>query len=280
VEGGGLWPLQGKPGGAVTRPLGMGGRHVANSRSEPSEPPDDSNERPTRTDWFPWGSGGPRSAGAGSRRVLLITAVVCLCVVAAGVSVAVFSSPGGSRGHLAGASSNPTATMTQAARPTASTASSPAASSRATTRPDITSHGVATSALQWPPHLKPQILSWKGGPGGKALATVNSQMGSAMQAAGLKLYASMRVTCAELASDIGTAQAGPPIPYAAMQRMYAKALVKLSTAAADCRSAISLHADGEDMSVHVNKTLLSQSRLEFAATSKVLYRATAQIQSA
>jgi hypothetical protein len=105
-------------------------------------------------------------------------------------------------------------------------------------------------------------------------------MGSAMQAAGLKLYVSMRVTCAELASDIGSAQAGPPIPYAAMQQMYAKALVKLSTAAADCRSAISVHADGEDTSVHVNKALLSQSRLEFAATSKVLYRATAQIQSA
>jgi hypothetical protein len=273
---------EGKPWGTVVRPLSMGGKHMADGRSEPSKPPDGSNEQPTRADWFPWGSGGSRSAGVGSRRVLLITAAVCLCVVAAGVSVAVFSSPGGSRGgHMAGVSSNPTAAVTQAAQPTASTAPSPAASSRATSRSDVTSHGVATSALRWPPHLKRQILSWKAGPGGKALATVNDQMGSAMQAAGLKLYASMRLTCTELASDIGTAQAEPPIPYAAMQRMYAKALARLSTAAADCRSAISLHAQGdENTSVHVNQALLSQSRLEFAATSKVLYRATAQIQSA
>ena len=49
-------------------------------------------------------------------------------------------------------------------------------------------------------------------------------MGSAMQAAGVRLYATMKMTCASLASDIGTAQAGPPIPYAAMQRLYGNAL--------------------------------------------------------
>ena len=100
-----------------------------------------------------------------------------------------------------------------------------------------------------------------------------------MQAAGVKLYASMKTTCVALAADIGTAQAGPPIPYAAMQRLYARALVRLSTAAADCRSAISVNPQDESTSIHLNEALLSQSRLEFAAVSRELYRATAQIQS-
>ena len=251
---------------------------MADGRPEPSKPPNGNNEKQTRPEWFPWAAGsGSRRADGGSRRVLFITLAACLCVVAAGVSVAVFSSPDGSQtGHLVGAGHSPSAAASQAAQPTA-----PVSSSHATTRPDVTSNGVAESALRWPLQLKHQILRWKAGPGGKALTTVNDQMGSAMQAAGLQLYAPMEMTCAELASDIGTAQTGPPIPYAAMQRLYAKALSRLSTAAADCRSAISVHHEGdEDTTIHVDKALLSQSRLEFAAGSKVLYRATAQIQSA
>jgi hypothetical protein len=105
-------------------------------------------------------------------------------------------------------------------------------------------------------------------------------MGSAMQAAGVKLYSTMKLACASLASDVGTAQAGPPIPYAAMQRLYTNALAGLSSAAADCRNAISEHPSDETTAVHVDEALLNQSRLEFAAMSKKLYRATAQIQSA
>jgi hypothetical protein len=235
---------------------------------EPSLPPNGGNEQPT----------GPARLlqAVGSRRALLITLVACLCVIVAGVAVAVFSSPGGSQARqIAGADTSPAATKAQAAQPAA-----PTASSRATTRPGVTSSGIAKSVLQWPPQLKHQILRWKAGPGGKALAMVANHMGSAMQAAGLELYAPMRMTCVELGSDVGTAQAGPPIPDAAMQRLYANALARLSTAAADCRSAISAHPQGdESISIHVNKALLSQSRLEFAATSKELYRATAQIQS-
>ena len=100
-----------------------------------------------------------------------------------------------------------------------------------------------------------------------------------MQAAGVRLYATMTVACASLASDIGTAQAGPPIPYGAMQRLYGKALTVLSKAAADCRNAISEHPADESIAIHVNKVLMDQSRLEFAAASKKLYQATAQLQS-
>jgi hypothetical protein len=251
---------------------------MADGRPEPSKPNGD-NGKQARPEWFPWAAGsGSRAVSGRSRRVMFITLAVCLCVVAVGVAVAVFSPPRGSSqaAHIASADGSPVASTTHAAQPTA-----PVASSHATTRPDVTSDGVAKSALQWPLQLKHQILQWKTGPGGKALATVESQMGSAMQTAGLKLYTPMKMTCTELASDIGTAQAGPPIPYPAMQRMYAKALGRLSTAAADCRSAISVRPEGdENTSIRVDQTLLSQSRLEFAAGSEALYRATAQIQSA
>ena len=100
-----------------------------------------------------------------------------------------------------------------------------------------------------------------------------------MQSAGLKQYAAMKVACAQLASDIGTARAEPPIPDSAMQRLYARALAGLSRAAAHCRSAISIHVDDESTDVHLNRPLLNRSRVEFAAASTKLYRATGEIAS-
>ncbi|HEY1343744.1 MAG TPA: hypothetical protein VGF54_02005 [Streptosporangiaceae bacterium] len=252
---------------------------MADGRSQSPEPPNGGNEQPTRQQWFPWAAaGGSRRAGGGSRRVLLVTLAVCLCVAAAGVSVAVLSSPGGQAGRISAANSTPTSNaasgaQTQPGQPTAPT-------SRGTTGPKVTSQGVVTPPLGWPSQLNHQMLHWKAGPGGTTLNAVEQHMGSAMQAAGVKLYASMKLACASLASDVGTAQAGPPIPYAAMQRLYATALTGLSGAAANCRSAISEHPSDETTAVHVNQALLDQARLEFAAMSKKLYRATAQIQSA
>jgi hypothetical protein len=104
-------------------------------------------------------------------------------------------------------------------------------------------------------------------------------MGTAMQSAGLKLYAAMRRACAQLASDVSAAQAGPPIPDNAMQRLYTMALAGLSRAAADCHTAISIHEDGEHTAAHVNGPLLNRSRVEFAAASTKLYRATGEIAS-
>jgi hypothetical protein len=185
--------------------------------------------------------------------------------------------PGGQATHIAVTNNTPsaTATKTQPAQPT-----SPPASSHATTGPKVKSEGAATTALGWPQRLNHQILRWKAGPGAKALAAVEQQMGTAMQAAGVPLYATMETACASLASEIGTAQAGPPIPYDVMQRLYTEALAGLSSAAADCRAAISEHPGEETVAIHVNQALLSQSRQEFATMSKKLYRATARIQSA
>jgi hypothetical protein len=248
---------------------------------EPLKPPDD-DEPQTSSEEV------PEAAGGGSRRMLLVSLAVLLWVVGAGVSVAVLSSPGddqvgfitgrgpgGSQaGHAASADNSP-AVKASSARPTAPSASSPPVGGA-----DVTSNGVAKSALQWPPQLEHRMVRWWAGSGGATLTAVEAHMGNAMQAAGLKFYSPMSLACTTLASDINTAQAGPPIPYAAMQRLYARALDGLSVAAADCRAAISVHANGEeDIEVHLDKVLLNRSRAEFAAMSKKLYTATAEVQA-
>jgi hypothetical protein len=243
---------------------------MTDSQPGPSKPATDRGKQP----------GGPVRAlwaGSGSsRRIVLIVSAACLCVAAAGVTVAVLSSPGSPAGHIA-AGSSPAAKATQ---PQAGQPAAPAASSPAVAGAKVTSNGVAKSALRWPPRLNNQIQRWREGPGGSYLASVTSQMGAAMQAAGVKQYGAMRMTCTTVASEVRAAQAGPPIPDAAMQRLYAKALAGLSSAAADCRQAISEHPEGdEDLEIHLNHALLDQARLEFAAASKKLYRATAEISS-
>jgi hypothetical protein len=218
----------------------------------------------------------PGAAGGSSRLVMLIAATVGLCLVLAGVAIAVFSSPGGSQaGRDAGVGNSPAVEITPAAQPTAA----PVASSRATPRTGGTSDGLAKSVLRWAPGHTRQILRWDAGPGGKTLAAVGEQMGTAMQSAGLKMYAPMKLACAQLASDVSTAQAGPPIPDNVMQRLYAKALAGLSGAAADCNNAISEHAGDEVTEIGLNRPLLNRARVEFAAASTKLYRATGEIES-
>jgi hypothetical protein len=102
-------------------------------------------------------------------------------------------------------------------------------------------------------------------------------MGDAMQDAGTKVYPAMKLSCTVLASDIRTARAGPPIPDAAMQQEYGRALAGLSRAAVSCQHAIWTTGEGEDTAVHVHNTLFNLSRAEFAAGSKMLYAATADI---
>ena len=234
---------------------------------QPSGPPEDANGRRPRSGHGFW-------AGIGrSRRVQFIILAACLCVIVAGVSIAVFSSRGGSEAsHLAGADNSLGAIQAGGAQTTA-----PVPPSRGST---VTSDGIAKTALQAPPELKDQILRWKAGPGGAALSSVTLQLGTAMQAAGVKTYVPMKLACRSLASSINAAQAAPPIPDGAMQRLYTKALAGLSGAAADCRNAVSSHPDGDEtLAVHVNTVLLNRSMAELAAKSKLLYKATAEIRA-
>jgi len=247
---------------------------MIDGQPEPSRRPDEDSEQQAGS------APVPGAAGGSSRRVMLIAATVGLCLVLAGVAIAVFSSPnGGQAGRVAGAGNSPATATPPAATPPAAQPTAPAASSRGTPRPKVASDGLAKSVLRWAPGRKRQILRWDAGPGGQALAAVSEQMGTAMQSAGLKQYAQMKLACAQLASDIGAARAEPPIPDAAMQRLYAKALTGLSRAAADCHAAISIHVDDESTDVHLNRPLLNRSRLEFAAASKKLYRATGEIEA-
>jgi hypothetical protein len=102
-------------------------------------------------------------------------------------------------------------------------------------------------------------------------------MGYALQAFGARLYFPMKLACARLASDTRAAQTAPPIPDAAMQRMYGGALARLSLAAANCRQAISVLLGDESTETHVQNVVIHRSLAEFAAGSKTLYIATAEI---
>jgi hypothetical protein len=259
---------QSKPRATVRRPLTMTGRHMADGRRGHSQQLGDGKERLKDSAWVTWAALGS------SRRMILITGAACLCLIVAGVSAAILVL-GSQAGHVAATISSGSAAKSPDGQSAASIASS-----RATTGIQVTSNGIAKSALQWPPGLKHRILRWKAGPGGTALVTVEQQMGNSMQASGTGLYASMRTACASLASSAKQAQAGPPIPDAAMQQLYGKALAELSTAAVDCRNAISTQQESDEtLTVHVNKALLNRSRLEFTTASGKLYRATEQIQS-
>jgi hypothetical protein len=121
---------------------------------------------------------------------------------------------------------------------------------------------------------------WNAGSGGAALSAVSTQLANAMQAAGVGLYPVARQGCSALRSSVQAAQAAPPIPYTAMQRPYAGVLARLSSAAEDCRNAISVRPDGDEgTKTSLNKTLLSHSLSELAAGSQALYTATARIRT-
>jgi hypothetical protein len=206
--------------------------------------------------------------------VLLAAGVVGLCAIVTGVSLAAFSSPGGQVSQAAGASNggSPTATA-RSSQPTPPIASS-------TTGPNITSAGIAKTALQYPPALKNQMLHWNAGRGGAELSAVTAHLGNVSQAGGMSLYSQLRLECASLSSSVREARSAAPIPDKVMQRSYARVLAKLSVTAADCRTAISVRQEGDEgQRINVNKVLLKRSLAEFVAESKELYTATAVIRT-
>jgi hypothetical protein len=204
--------------------------------------------------------------------VRLAAAAVGLCAIVTGVSLAAFSSPGGRTGHTAGASNggSPTA-ATQAPQ-------SPAPVASGTTGPNVTSAGIAKTALQYPPALKGQIQHWAAGRGGAAWWAVTTQLGGVTQTAGARLYSQLRLECASLVPSAQAALDAPPIPDEAMQRMYAKVLAALSASAAGCRNAISVRPEGDEgQRIDLNKALLNRSLAQFVTESRELYADTAEI---
>lgn len=128
-----------------------------------------------------------------------------------------------------------------------------------------------------PPGVKASLQGWAAGHGGAALALVSQQLGVSAQAGGLHLYLTMKQACTQLSTAVTAANAGPPIPYAALQDQYTRALAQLAGAAADCRAGISARANGESVTMTVNQAMLRRARAELAAGASELYAATSHI---
>jgi hypothetical protein len=138
----------------------------------------------------------------------------------------------------------------------------------------------AASSSHLPRRLAASLARWKAGRGGATLAVLTLQVSTATQAAGLKLYAMMKMACTKVGSAVTAARAGPPIPDAAMQGRYAKALATLIKAAADCRAGISVRPDGDEtLQVREHPKALSASRSEFGTGAADLFLATAKIRA-
>ena len=106
-------------------------------------------------------------------------------------------------------------------------------------------------------------------------------MGTALQAGGVKMFLPMRTACASLAVAVKAAQAGPPLPNKALQKRYATALTRLAKAAANCKSAISVRASGDEtVDTHENLALLRRVETDFSAGVKDLYLVTVELAAA
>jgi hypothetical protein len=243
------------------RPAVVRAKHMTDGLGEPSEPLDGASKHRAES------ASAPAVGVSRSQRIRLVTLALCLGIAAIGVSVALLSSAG--RTDQSAKTGNGRVPQSTSGQAPAASAPSPAAA------------GSGGSAANGHPSRRDlKLLRWKEGPGGAALMAVEKQMGTAMQDAGLKLYAQMKTACASLSSDVSTARSTPPIPDEAMQRLYAGALAGLAGAAADCRTAISMRARGdESVEIHVNRARLNLARVRFAAMSKKLYLATREILS-
>jgi hypothetical protein len=132
-------------------------------------------------------------------------------------------------------------------------------------------------ALRLPKSVESPAIRWQLGPGGTRLAALSRLFGDALQAGGLQQYPEMKSDCTQLTGSAAAAQAGPKIPDAAMQALYARALAELARGAADCRAAINLYGD-ESVEAHVDAALLHLSMSELAVGARDLFRATAEIE--
>jgi hypothetical protein len=212
---------------------------------------------------------------------------IALSLIAlAGISVALIAVAVGGGTHQGG---------TSAATGEASTASggikapqvnqAPSSSSKASTAkakvPSAAQVAESGGAVSLPASMHSRVIRWQFGPGGTHLAAVSSLFGTALQQRGLRQYPLMKQTCTQLAHSVPTAQAGPPIPVAAMQTLYVQALTELAKGAADCQAAITVTPDGdESVQLHVNAGLLNRSLSELAAGSRDIFRSTAEIEIA
>ena len=244
-----------------------------NDPAEDSQPQPAQNAPPSRK---PAWLGKPAWAAKSSRLGRPAWLVVALSLLAAiGLSVAVVHVIVGGRPLPAAVTSGQAAPGTSASPNPNATKAVPQFHVKPRAAAVI---GLRSSALPVPKGLRAPIEAWYAGRGGAALAAVSGQLGTVMQASGQRQYGEMRIACLNLAADVTTAQAGPPIPDAGMQAQYAKALTEIANGAVDCRAAVTQRPEGDEtLQTHVNPTMLHALSSAVAAGARDLYRATAQI---
>ena len=197
----------------------------------------------------------------------------------AAATVALVSGNGKGSTAAAGQAAAPTGSPAATDNPAAA-ASAAAVDRRATAalHAQAVTPETALAAMRVPPKLAAALKSWDAGRRGAALAAVSADIANATQAGGLKLYAPMRLACVSLGTAVTDARAEPPMPDAAMQKLYATGLGTLAAAAADCRAGISAHLYGdEDIQTHENQAVLHRSASELAVGTRELDLATVKI---
>jgi len=148
----------------------------------------------------------------------------------------------------------------------------------------------STGAVPLPVDQQPQARTWNNGSGGAALTVVSGQAGAVgaaltavsrhasagTQASAPKVYAGMKTACAKLGTDVTAALAAPPIPDAAMERLYYRALSDLGKAASDCQTAISVQPEG-DLMTSRDATVMRAAESAMSSASRELSEATGGI---
>jgi hypothetical protein len=253
------------------------------------QPEDDSSERPQEAHELSHDTQQPTRRFSLPRNRSAWIGITMSLIALAGVTVALIAVATGGGTHQANSAATGGPSATTGAAPGSSAPGAAPGSSKASpahngvskSKDKVTSAAqLAESggALSLPTNAKNLVLAWHAGRGGADLAIVSSLAGDALQAAGIRQYSTMKHACAQLAGSVSTAQAGPRIPVAAMQNLYANALAELAKGAADCRAAISSRPDGDEtVQTAVNTNMLHQSMSELGGGVNGVFRATAEI---
>ena len=135
------------------------------------------------------------------------------------------------------------------------------------------------AAVTGPKPLKPSnpamVKSWNLGKGGAALVRVTEDSGNVLMAYGSGEYAETLQACTALAEAVKNAEALPPIPDAAMQKLYVRSLDNFKSGITDCEAAITQHPKGvENVITDVNHAELNKALSLFSVGTKDLYIAT------
>jgi hypothetical protein len=255
------------------------------SQNEPGPPAEDTQNQPEETQQFT-GRSRAKSRSPWSRftigRLWIGLSVIVVLGLAAGLityatggtkPAASGGSPGSPGSSQAGGTALGTAGSTGGTAPKGGTST---AKGKVVSATKLAQQG---GALSPPTSKQGSVASWQSGAGGRDLAAVSNWLGDALQAGGIKQYSSMKTGCTRLASSVTAAQAGPQIPDATMQKVYATALTELEKGAADCRTAISVSPNGEEtVQAHVVTATLHRATTELSTGATDIFRSTAEIE--